>query len=306
MKVEQFAQIIEIAETGSFSKAARNLFISQPTLSYYVKQLEEEVGFDIFTRTSDGVVPTAQGRELLEHMQRIQTDLNYVQEFYHTPANRFRLSLKIAALNLSWTSLAFEKIVQRYSSAPINLSFYNFTSLDSLLPLVCGCQVDFAFVGILSPYLKIMKTRLENKHIEYHPIITYPICALVSEQNPLFQGRDTIKMSEIHPCTLVSYGNNDEDPSFSLARATGLGQKVHGLVQVNSSSLFYNLVKTTEMVGLLANSPTAFKQQGAVEGLRILQIEDCKIQAEEGWVKLRRVPLTDIAAEFLEHVRQLR
>ena len=53
MRVEQFFYAIEIADTGSFSQAARNLYVSQPNLSHAVKQIEEQVGFPLFVRTPD-------------------------------------------------------------------------------------------------------------------------------------------------------------------------------------------------------------------------------------------------------------
>ena len=58
MKLEQLSQVIEIADTGSFSEAARKLFITQPALSRSVKQLEQELGYEIFERNSSGVVLT--------------------------------------------------------------------------------------------------------------------------------------------------------------------------------------------------------------------------------------------------------
>ena len=58
LKLEQLSEIIQIANMGSFSEAARVLYISQPNLSRSVKQLEEELGFEIFVRKSDGVVLT--------------------------------------------------------------------------------------------------------------------------------------------------------------------------------------------------------------------------------------------------------
>ena len=71
MKLQQLTEIIEIANTGSFSQAARNLYASQPSLSRSVKQLEEEVGFQIFERTSRGVIPTPRGKHLLDRARAI-------------------------------------------------------------------------------------------------------------------------------------------------------------------------------------------------------------------------------------------
>lgn len=55
MKLEQLRHIIEVSNTGSFSQAAKKLYMAQPNLSRSVKRLEEELGYSIFLRTSTGV-----------------------------------------------------------------------------------------------------------------------------------------------------------------------------------------------------------------------------------------------------------
>ena len=69
VRVEQFFYAIEIADTGSFSQAARNLYVSQPNLSHAVKQIEEQVGFPLFVRTPSGVIPTPEGNDLIDHFR---------------------------------------------------------------------------------------------------------------------------------------------------------------------------------------------------------------------------------------------
>lgn len=303
MKVEQFAQILEIASTGSFSQASRNLFISQPALSYYVKKLEEEVGFAIFTRNSEGLVPTAEGRELLAHMKRIQRDFNYVQKLYHAPSKEPQISLRVAALSLTWLAKAFEKLVCRYSGSPINFSFLNYTSTAPILQLVSCCQVDFGVIGILAPYQKLVKTQLRNAHMEYHKLVSYPVVAVVGHTNPLYKREEPIKLAEIYPYTLLVFGNNDEDPQFSLAHALGLEGRTRGLVQVSHGGTFYDLIQNSSVVGLIVNPKSEKPQHVVLPGLKILPLADCDMQAEEGWIKLRRVPLTDVAEELLEDIK---
>jgi len=59
--------IVAIAETGNFTRAAERLFLSQPALSKQIKDIESDIGFQIFERTRDGVIPTAIGQMVVDY-----------------------------------------------------------------------------------------------------------------------------------------------------------------------------------------------------------------------------------------------
>lgn len=66
MKLEQLEQLIEIEKQQSISKAAKALYMGQPALSGSLNGLEEEIGVRLFERNSNGVVPTTEGKEILQ------------------------------------------------------------------------------------------------------------------------------------------------------------------------------------------------------------------------------------------------
>ena len=65
MTLQQIAYALAILETGSMNKAAEALFVSQPTLTSAMKELEQEIGIRIFQRTSHGMVQTKEGEDFL-------------------------------------------------------------------------------------------------------------------------------------------------------------------------------------------------------------------------------------------------
>lgn len=305
MKVEQFFYIVEIADTGSFSQAARNLYVSQPNLSHAVKQVEQEVGFPLFTRTSMGVIPTPEGSTLIEHFRVIKREYDQIQDIAASPARPSQLSLRVGTMAFGRAASVFSDIIRHYIGSPINFSFLNYSSLDQLLPLIETCQLDLAIIGTLSPYLKITRANLSNRSMEYHLLADTPICALVGPQNPLYRGPDTLTMKDLYPYTVVQHGNASDDPSHSLPLVTGLSAHAFGEVHVNSSHLFYSTIQHTPAVGLVAFTPNSFRQQGLWSNIRILQISDCDVTAQFGWVKHRRLPLTDIASDLLRMIAEL-
>ena len=77
MTLQQLQQIITIADSGSMNEAAKKMFISQPSLSAAVKELEKEIGISIFVRSNRGIVITPEGEEFLGYARQIIEPVSY-------------------------------------------------------------------------------------------------------------------------------------------------------------------------------------------------------------------------------------
>ena len=69
MTTKQLAYATELAKTLNFNRAAENLFISQPTLTYQIKALEDEIGFPLFDRSGKGAALTPAGEQFCINTQ---------------------------------------------------------------------------------------------------------------------------------------------------------------------------------------------------------------------------------------------
>src|SRR5690348_8386581 len=74
--LEWYRIFLQTAKAGNFTKAAEELFITQPSVSYAIKQLEDALGLKLFHRLSKGVVLTAEGEALFEYVQQSFLILN--------------------------------------------------------------------------------------------------------------------------------------------------------------------------------------------------------------------------------------
>ena len=85
MTIQQCIYVMEICNTGSFSEAARNLFVAQSSLSTSVKSLEEELGIKIFERSKSGVALTADGTEFVKYASEIVAKNDFILKRYKKP-----------------------------------------------------------------------------------------------------------------------------------------------------------------------------------------------------------------------------
>ena len=85
MRIQQLQYIIKIVETGSMNEAAKQLFITQPSLSNAVKDLESEMGIEIFIRNPKGITLTRDGMEFLSYARQVVEQIDLLSERYKNP-----------------------------------------------------------------------------------------------------------------------------------------------------------------------------------------------------------------------------
>lgn len=82
MTLTQLKYVITIADTGSMNEAAKLLFISQPSLSLALKELEHEIGTELFKRSNRGVVLTPEGQEFLGYARQVTEQYKLMESRY--------------------------------------------------------------------------------------------------------------------------------------------------------------------------------------------------------------------------------
>lgn len=299
MKLEHFQQVLEISRTRSFSQAARNLYISQPSLSYSIKQLEEEIGHKIFKRSPEGITITEFGQDYIHHASIILKELTILEDYCRSSQKKHRLTLKIVTLNINSASLAFSKIIERYGNAPIDFSLLHYLSMDKVVDQLLYKQADIGLIGIISTYKKSTLAKLQANELSYHRLAALPVYAIVGPANPLFQKEGPITLKELLPYPIVLYGDEGETPDYSIPYALGLTDRMTSIARVNSSYVLYSAVENTTAFTLATYSTENFHALYGKHHLRMLEISDSTIHVEYGWIKPRKLPSTDLASEFL-------
>lgn len=107
MTIQHLQYILEVQRTGSVSRAAKNLFVSQSGISTSIASLEAELGFPVFERTRHGMVATQQGLRVLEHAGKICASYS---ELLHTGAPA-KKQIRIGCGNFAPISNAFTKLI---------------------------------------------------------------------------------------------------------------------------------------------------------------------------------------------------
>ena len=113
MTLQQLKYMITVAEKGSITEAAKTLYISQPSLSEAIKEVEKEAGITIFIRRRSGAVPTKEGMEFLGYARQVLEQMDILNSRYidyGTAKQRFCVSTQHYTL----TANAFVELVRKY------------------------------------------------------------------------------------------------------------------------------------------------------------------------------------------------
>lgn len=239
MNIQQIIYIIEINKYNSFSVAANSLYISQPRLSQAVKDLEAELGFEIFERSRKGIIgPTLKGYEFIHSAKKVLRDFNALNAYKETVNQTFRLTTTlIPQAQDSFIKLASNHVDD--DSADFDMFFCGcFESCDKIK----NSNYNLGIVTIIEPQLNEWKQYFDSIDLIYEELFTCPFYISVNNSSPLSKQQSikvdqlkdymyiTEKCSKMNDLTLKVYSIFDS--LFSGSRVT-----------VSNTDVMYTLVK---------------------------------------------------------------
>lgn len=210
MTIQQLQYVLEIARTGSVSQTARNLFLSQPNISNAVKNLEAELGVEIFRRTATGMALTAEGRRLVRRAGDIIQELNgLIEDVKGQPDCCFRLnsSRYIPAFE------AFADLCQKYQGEPqLHFSCFSDQAGD---PVRSAAEGQYDMYVFVLPLSQDIAERSATAHLRCEVLLQVPMFVQLAKDHPLAKpGAFSFEALSRYPC--VDYTVPEHEATHSL------------------------------------------------------------------------------------------
>ena len=114
MTLQQLKYLIEVARYGSFNSAAQKLYVSQSTLSMAIKDLENELGIQVFIRSNRGLTLTNDGTELLGYARQMIEQADLLKNRYASRKTSHHNRLSISTQHYAFTVQAFLELVNEF------------------------------------------------------------------------------------------------------------------------------------------------------------------------------------------------
>lgn len=298
MKLEQLRYLMAIYETGSISKAAKQLYLSQPNISNSIRSLEKELGFNIFLRDAGGVTFTEQGLTLLRHCSSIMKEVDSIQSL---SAQEKRRCFHVVAPFYSPVENAFIRLcgeVEKEETGSGKHGGYRFTLVNAYqyesIRMVSQGQADLAFVISGDISSNALKSTLEKHGLSYHYLYRLPCNVNLSAHHPLADDPD-FHFWKLRDYPFVEYSFSPENGSPFSHLSDVAFVNLSKLIKVDSRDARSRMIATTSAYGVgVLLPPDRVKELG----YRCIPIPGFSL--EMGYLKRISCPESELESRFLE------
>lgn len=294
MTIQQIRYVVTVAECRSMNKAAEKLFMSQPSLSGAVRELEDELNMEIFIRNNRGVTVTDRGNEFLAYARQLLEQYEFIQERFvekETGKKKFSVSMQ----HYSFAVKAFVEIVKEFDTGEYEFAVYE-TKTYEVMENVKNYISELGVLFRNHFNERILNKYFQDNNLEFVPLFDCHIYVYLWNGHPLAD-RDIITMEELldYPCLAFEQGKNN---SLYLAEEMFTDFPYKRTIKANDRATMLNL-----MVGLngftLCSGIISEELNG--DDYRAVPLDTDEVMTI-GYVKLKGMRLSMIGEKYIEEL----
>lgn len=292
MRIQQLIYLEKIAEKGSINEAAKDLFLTQPSLSNAMKDLEQEMNIQLLVRHKNGVSLTEEGREFLVYARQILDQVNLMEEKYKRKTKRKR-DFSVSAQHYAFVVHAFVELIRQEAGDEYQFTLRE-TETQNILEDLMKFKSELGILYLNNFNRQVMKKLFKEKNLEFTPLFTAKPHVFISRENPL-ASQSSITLEELEDYPYLSYEQGEEN-SFYFAEEILSTMEHKKSIKVSDRATIFNL-----MVGLNGYTISSGIISSELNDDKIvaipLAIED---ELEIGYLKHHQMELSPVAHIFLE------
>ena len=235
MTLQQLKYIIAVADKNSINEAAKSLYISQPSLSASIKELESELNILIFIRTNRGVITTPEGEEFLGYARQIVQQAILVEERYmNTDDSQKRFS--VSSQHYTFVATAFVNLVKKHIH-----SGYRFALRESKTnEVIMDVRMLRSELGVIfvNPYNQTFITKLlKDCQLEFSLLYETKPHVFISRDNPLAK-HSVLSLADLSSCPAIVFEQGDHNSSFFSEEVLSINNSSHTITVSDRASVF--------------------------------------------------------------------
>ena len=241
MTLTQLNYIIVIAETRSINKAAEQLYVSQPSLTNAVQELEKELGITLFHRSGRGVTLTNDGAEFLLYAKQLYGQYEDMMEKYGKGGAR-KKKFGVSTQHYSFAVKAFVEMARKFDMSEYEFAIRETQTADVIRD-VSTLKSEIGVLYLCEFNRKCMEKLLKSAGLVFHHLIDCKAYVYLWKHHPL-AGEESIGFGQLaeYPCLTFEQGDNS---SFYFAEEILSTNEYPRMIRANDRATMLNL-----MVGL--------------------------------------------------------
>jgi DNA-binding transcriptional LysR family regulator len=257
LELRKLEHFMALCEEMHFTKTAEKLRIGQPTLSYQMKALEDELGVRLFDRLGKKIAITESGKILLEHCKKVFANLESAREQIEELQNVKRGKLVIGTLSGDLNHIVSSVLLEFHSIYPdVQIQIF---SLDDVVEKVIQNEFDLALT--LMPGKDERLTNISLYEEEFF---------LAVRRDHVWSDRNAIDFKEIQRIPLILNPKGHCFRQSLDAACSAAGIQIQPIIESTDSKSILNLVKKGIGATIISNTLFSLENEGVLKAIRIM------------------------------------
>ena len=294
MNIQQLRYVVAIANSGTFREAAEKMYVSQPSLSISVRDLEKELGFKIFRRTSSGTFLTRRGMEFYEKAQELVKGFDVFQNQYANPEEE-KDEFSIASQHYDFLPPTITAFSERYPDYK-NFRIFESTTVQ-ILDEVSQGHSEIGIIYLNNQNKKGIMQRVEKLGLEVIELIPFQTHIYLREGHPLAQ-KEELVMEDLADLPTVRFTQEKDEYLYYS----------ENFVDTSASSQMFNVTDRATLNGILERTDayatgSGFLDSDSVNGITVIRLKD-NLDNRMVYVKREEVELSQAGTLFVEVMQE--
>ena len=238
MTLQQLKYVITVAETSTITEAANKLYISQPSLTNAIHELEKEMNIIIFNRTNKGITLSKEGDDFLGYARQVLEQAAILEDKYkHTPGGKKHFC--VSTQHYSFAVNAFVDLIKEYGQDDYDFSLRE-TQTYEIIEDVASGKSEIGVLYLSEHNEDVILKLIKNNQLKFEEMFVAEPHVFICKDHPLAE-KEMISMEDLRPYPYLVYeqGNNN---SFYFSEEFISMLDFPKSIQVRDRATLFNLV----------------------------------------------------------------
>ena len=206
MKLQQLVYAVKVAECGSITEAARRLYVSQPSITNAIHELEAEMDVHIFERTNKGVVVSEEGETFLGYARQVLEQAELLESRYKGASEQVP-HFSVSCQHYSFAVNAFVDVIRAFDA-----SRYDFTLREEqtyeIIEDVAHMKSELGILYLSERNHEVLERQIQRSDLEFTSLFRAEPHVFVNAEHPL-AGRECVTLDDLDDYPYLSYEQGD-------------------------------------------------------------------------------------------------
>ena len=296
MKLQQLRYVVKVAECGSITEASRRLFVSQPSVTASIRDLENEMGVHIFERTNKGVIVSEEGETFLGYARQVLDQADLLEGKYKGTSEQVP-HFSVSCQHYSFAVNAFVDVIREFDAAR-----YDFTLREEqtheIIEDVAHMKSELGILYLSEHNREVIERMLAANELVFEGLFCATPHVFVCSDHPL-AGRSSVTLGDLEDYPFLSYEQGSYNSFYYSEELTSTFERRKN-IRVRDRATLFNLA-----MGLNGYTVCSGVISHELNGPGIISIPlDVDEYMETGIITRKNTTLTRYGQAYIEAIRQ--